>query len=293
VLPGLAGGGWAPLTPVRYSDLQPLGALAGQVALATGRAAIQAPWNLGHDLRYWSGRPVVSSPFGVEGGQGALAADAAFHRASDQGEAEALLAARRVGLVVVSEPLAVVVSLEDFAPPGAPPVFAPAPPVAQGRRVLDLPSFRLLVATRLWLWDGRWGEADGRLVEPGPPPLDAFRLVGESASNSAWRAVEVPLAKLFQPVAGARLLVRGARPGARVEAATTLVTDRGRQVAWATAATADAEGLARLRLPYATGANGAVLATPWRLSDGAGAASLAVAERAVLRGEPLQAALRP
>jgi AglB-like glycosylation protein len=291
VLPGLPGTGWVPITPTRYTDLQPLARLAGQVRLAPGRQAVLAPWNLGHDLRYGSGLPVVSSPFGVEGGEGALAADAAFHRATDQAAVEALLAARRVGLVVVSEPLAVVVSLEAFAPPGAVPVTAPDPDSPRVDRVLDLPAFRRLVATRLWLWDGMWGDADGRLLQVGLPALDAFRLVGESASLYPWRAVGVPLAKLFQPVEGARVQVRGVRPGARVEAWVTLVTDRGRQVAWSTRATADAAGLARLRLPYASGSNGAVQATRWHLSDGQGALDLAVTERAVLLGEPLEVAL--
>jgi hypothetical protein len=142
------------------------------------------------------------------------------------------------------------------------------------------------------MWDGLWGGADGRPVAVGLPALDAFRLVGESASRSAWRAVEIPLAKLFEPVAGARVLVRGARPGARVEASTTLRTNQGREVAWATSATADGAGQARLRLPYATGPNGAVLAAAWRLSDGEGAAGLATSERAVLLGEPLEVTLR-
>jgi hypothetical protein len=291
VLPGLPGAGWVPITPTRYTDLQPLGRLAGQLALAPGREAVLGPWHHGHDLRYWSGRPVVSSPFGVEGGAGALEVDAAFHRAVDQGEVEALLSARRVGLVVVSEPLAVVVSLQAFAPPGAAPVTAPDPDSPQVDRVLDLPAFRRLVATRLWLWDGMWGDAEGHLLQVGLPALDAFRLVGESASSYPWRAVEVPLAKIFQPVAGARVLVRGLRPGARVEAGVTLVTNRGREVAWSTHARADAAGVARLRLPYASGQNGAVQATRWRLSDGQSALDLALPERAVVLGEPLEVAL--
>ncbi len=290
MLPWLPGADWAVRFPQRYADLAPLARLAGQVAVEPGREAVQAPWNLGHDLRYWSGRPVISSPFGVEGGEGALAADAAFHRAVEQPDAEALLEARRAGLVVVSEPLGVVVSLAGLEPPGAAPVTAPDPDSDRVDRVLDLPAFRRLVATRLWLWDGMFGDASGRLAAVGLPALDAFRLLGEAGTTSPWRAVAVPWAKLFQVVPGARVAAR-TRPGARVEAWVTLHTNRGRAATFTTHATADAAGVARLRLPYATGLNGAVLATAWRLSDGRATADLPVGAGAVLRGEPLEVAL--
>lgn len=289
-LPALPGAGWAVLAPERYADLAPLGRLAAATPAPPGREAVQAPWNLGHDLLWFAGRPVISSPFGVDGGPGALEADAAFHRAVEQADAEALLAARRAGLVVVAQPLAVVVSLAPFAPAGAPPVFAAAPGAAWRDGVEDLPAFRMLVATRLWLWDGGWGGADGRPVPGALPALDAFRLLGEGQALFRWRAVTVPATKLFQWVPGARVTVR-ARPGARVEARVQLVTDRGRLVTWATEAVADAGGRAALRLPYATGRNGAVLATPWRLGDGREDVELQVPEAAVLRGEPLEVAL--
>jgi hypothetical protein len=77
-----------------------------------------------------------------------------------------------------------------------------------------------------------------------------------------------------------------------VEARVTLLTDRGREVTWSTRATADAAGVAWLRLPYATGLNGAVLASGWRFSEGPAAADLAVGEPAVLRGETIEVALR-
>jgi hypothetical protein len=292
VVPGLPGLDWIPRSPTRYDDQAPLGRLAARTPVPPGREGIQAPWHLGHDLRFFSGRPVVSSPFGVEGGEGALAFDAAFHFAADQAEVEALLAARRIGLVVVSQPFGVVASLEGLAPPGGAPVLQRGPSAWRIDDLADLPAFRRLVATRLWMWDGMWGGADGRLAEVALPAIDAFRLLGEGATLDRWRAVEIPRAKLFQVVPGARVRVRGARPGARVEARVTLLTDRGRQVTWSTRAPADASGAATLRLPYATGRNGAVLASGWRLSDGPAAVELAVGEQAVLRGEALEASLR-
>ncbi len=292
VLPGLPGADWAPRTPFRYSDLAPLSRFAGQVTQAPDREAVLVPWSHGHDLRWFSGLPVVSSPFGIDGGPGALEVDAAFHRATDQATAEAVLAARRVGLVVLYEPLDEVVSLEAFAPATALPVTAPGPDPERIDQVRVLPAFRMIVPVRLWLWDGMWGEGDGRPAFQGPPAIDGFRLLAESGSISIWNAVGVSMFKLFQPVAGARVTVRGATPGASVEARTDLRTGRGRRLEWSTRATAGPDGVARFRLPYATGLNGQVEASPWRFSDGSRATGLAPGERAVLLGEALEARLR-
>jgi AglB-like glycosylation protein len=291
LLPSLPGGDWASPTKGRYTDLAPLARLAAQVRLAPGREAVLAPWSHGHDLRYFSGRPVVSSPFGVEGGEGALQVDAAWHRATDQATAEAVLAARRVGLVLVFEPLDEVVSLEAFAPPESLRVFDLGPDPDRLDNVQVLAPFRMLTVVRLWLWDGMWGEADGRPMQTGLAAIDGFRLVGETVTLSIWNSVGVPMFKLFQPVPGGRVSVRGARPGASVEASTRLRTNRGRVVEWSTRATADAAGVARFRLPYATGRNGAVEAAPWRFSDGQTATGVALGEQAVLLGQQLEVTL--
>jgi asparagine N-glycosylation enzyme membrane subunit Stt3 len=290
-LPGLPSASYAFPHLVRYTDLAPLGRLAGRIPRLDGREAILSAWSDGHDFRYWSGRPVVSSPFGVEGGPGALEADAAFHFAADQGEAEAILARRRVGLVALTRPIDEVISLLDLAPPGRAPVAALVSEGLGHQRVIIDPTFNDLVAMRLWLWDGMSGGLDGRLVEDGRPALDAFRLVGESSTPSLWQAVSTPLYKLFQPVAGLRLTVR-TTPGARVEARVALTTAGGRREGWRTSALAGADGRALLRLPYATGQNGEVQAGAWLLSDGQAEAELPVLERDVLGGATAALRLR-
>jgi hypothetical protein len=287
VLPGLPGATYANYHLVRYTDLQPLGRLADRVPLIPGREAVLCDWSDGHDFLFWSGRPVISSPFGIEGGAGALEVDAAFHFTPDQAEAEELLAARRVGLVAISRPIDEVLSLLELAPPGRPPVVAT---VVEGlghqRLVLD-PSLNELVAMRLWLWDGMRGGLDGRLTEGGLPTLDAFRLVGESSTPSIWQSVAVPLVKLFQPVPGLRLLVRSA-PGGWIEASVRLRTGAGREETWRTRRQAGPDGRATLRLPYATGANGDVMASTWMVSGGRSAAELLVLEPDVLRGATVE-----
>jgi dolichyl-diphosphooligosaccharide--protein glycosyltransferase len=291
VLRSLPDAEWAPYTKPRYAALAPLARLAGQLRTAPGRDAVLVPWSHGHDLRWFSGRPVVSSPFGIEGGPGALEVDAAFHRTTEQAEAEALLASRRVGLVVTFEPLDEIVSLAAFAPPGAREIFRPGLDPSRLDDAQVLPAFNLLVVTRLWLWDGQYGDQNGRPVSYGPAALDAFRLVGESLQRSIWMQVSVPMFKLFEPVPGARVTVRGAAPGARVLASTSLRTNTGRDVPWSTFAWAGPDGVASLRLPYATGMNGAVAAAPWGLDDGKRTQGLVVSERAVLLGEPLEVRL--
>jgi hypothetical protein len=291
VLPWLPEADWAPVIPGSYEDLAPLATLAGQHPRQPGREAVFAPWSHGHELRYWSGRPVVSSPFGVEGGAGALEADAAFHFTSSQAAAETLLAERQVGLVLITAPLEETISLEAFAPPGTPELTRrrPGESLVDGAEVL--PAFRELVAVRLWLWDGMWGEVDGLPPGEGAGPVDAFRLVAESRAELGWSGLSVPIFKLFEPVAGARLAVRARAPGSRVEASTELRTNRGRVVTWRTHAFAGADGVAVLRLPYATGFNGVVLAGPWRVSDGGAGGAVAATEQAVLLGERLELAL--
>jgi hypothetical protein len=237
---------------------------------------------------------VVSSPFGVEGGAGALEAGAAFHVAATQAEAEAVLAARRVGLVLITRPIEEVQSLLDFAPPGQPgqPALLTRVQEADGRpRLIVSPAFNALVAHRLWLWDGMQGELNGQLTTGATPTLDGFRLLGESSTPSLWQAVSAPLFKLFQPVAGLRLLV-WARPGAAVEASTRLRTAAGREETWRVQATARADGWAPLRLPYATGLNGEVAASPWQITDGERTVEVPVLERDVLLGTRLEVSLR-
>lgn len=283
-LPSMLEASYAAHSPGRTTDLAPLSRLAGRTPSPAGREAVLAPWSYGHDVRYWSGRPVVSSPFGVEGGAGALEVDAAFHRATDGEQAEALLAARRVGFVVIHEPLDEVVSLLAFAPPDALPVVRTGPDQALINTARVLPAFRMLVATRLWLWDGMWGDGDGRLLADGPAALGGFRLLGDGPSLSFWQQVGVPMFKLFQVVPGLTVRVAGAAPGARVAASTRLRTGAGRLVAWSTHAFAAPDGTATLRLPYAAGLNGEVEASPWLVSDGRGSAGVVPTEREVVLG---------
>jgi dolichyl-phosphooligosaccharide-protein glycotransferase len=90
--------------------------------------------------------------------------------------------------------------------------------------------------------------------------------------------------KLFERVAGAVLEVH-AEPGAAVEAVAVVRTPIGRQFRFPIHRTADADGVVRLRVPYATDGAAPTGATgPWRVTVGDRRGEAAVSEAAVREG---------
>jgi asparagine N-glycosylation enzyme membrane subunit Stt3 len=90
--------------------------------------------------------------------------------------------------------------------------------------------------------------------------------------------------KLFERVAGAVLEIHAA-PGAAVEAVATVRTPIGRQFRFPIHRVAPADGVVRLRVPYATdGAAPTGAIGPWRVSTGASRREVAVSEAAVREG---------
>lgn len=248
------------------------------------REAVFAPWTLGHVIQYFAGRPVLTSPFGTEGGRGAMEAAAAVWFAPDQAMAEAILARRRCGYVLLGYVPPESMVLHGFAPPGTPAPVAVAEDVISGGKLLETEAFWRLVPVRLYYDDGRALGAQAA--------LDGFRLLAETPRTSPQNAALEEQWKLFEPVPGARLAVTAAA-GATVRAAIEAVSNAGRRFEFATEAIAGADGVAVLRLPYASGENGAVRTGPWRVSDGARAVPLVVHEQDVVRGGRVALDLSP
>lgn len=137
------------------------------------------------------------------------------------------------------------------------------------------------VATRLQRDDGAAGRRlrRFRLVTEGPP---GGRPLGDLLQLPRPEAV-VPY-KLFEVVAGALLEVRGA-PGAPVLASVTVQTPTGRRFEYRAMARVEPEGVARLRVPYATeGGTPAHTLGPWRVRVGDAERSVRVGEADVLEG---------
>lgn len=241
--------------------------------------ALLAPWDAGHHARYLSGRPVVASPFGTEGGAGAMEDMAAFFLAGTPEDAGEVLRRRRIRWVLLEEPANEVLIAAAIAGRD------PAPVVLAGDRVRGFglrtgPSYDRLVAVRLF---HRAGSATPRQ----PEALEGFRLVHEVGV-----AGREPGFRLLEVVPGALVEVLGASAGTEVFAHARLATPLG-EVPWVARSLAGEDGRARFRLPYATGANGAVRASPWVFTDGTASRTLAVSEEDVRRAARLALTLAP
>jgi asparagine N-glycosylation enzyme membrane subunit Stt3 len=237
---------------------------------ASGRAprAVMAPWQLGHAIQYYSGLPVVATPFGTDLGPDGMRDLAAFYYAPDPAAAEELLRRRGVGYVLLQNPYEDVASAFELAPAGTPPVLRIERDWVNGPRLRDLPAARNNLPGWLWQLTGT--------PRPGTrEALEGYRLLHETPGGRE---------KLFEVVDGARLQYTGASPGQPVVASTTLVTNQGRSVSWSTASKPGPDGSGTLRLPYATGANGDVQAGPVVIRSGSVSVQLAVPPEAVLAG---------
>jgi asparagine N-glycosylation enzyme membrane subunit Stt3 len=258
----------------------------GEQPVRPGREAALTQWPLGHLALYYAGKPVLATPFGTEGGAGAMPAVARFALSPRPVDAEALLADRQVGWVVLADP--VVDAWVDQAMVGeGRPVLVHRSCTIAGGKVDELEAaFLGLEAPRLYYFDGN--------APPGAAaaPIDGLRLVYESRPIPAAPEAPAEQAKVFTAVTGARLEVTGAAPGRPVTATVRLLTNQGRETGWRTVALADEAGVAHLRLPYATGPNGAIQASPWTVEDGVSVVALETREDDVSLGRTLGVALR-
>jgi hypothetical protein len=245
-----------------------------------------AEWSLGHLVQYFADKPVIPSPFGTEEGPRAageptaLRSWAAFLFTSDPSAAERVLAERRAGFVLLRSPKNEVIESYTFAPAGAARVAEVTANAIDGPTPRVLPEFYRLIATRLHYVDGLPPSGAGEA-------LGTYRLLAESPTVE--RIADLPPASLytvFGVVPGARIAFRGAPPGAVVSARTRIQTNAGRVFEWSSEAASGADGRATLRLPYATGRNGLVVAGAYSIADGAHRGTLELDE-ADVRGKSM------
>ncbi|MFQ5416134.1 MAG: STT3 domain-containing protein [Myxococcota bacterium] len=125
----------------------------------------------------------------------------------------------------------------------------------------------------------------------GVPRLEHFRLVTEWPAYGValgWLSGNAPLVtpapfKLFEIVAGAVLEVRGA-PGSEATAEVEIETVTGRRFFYRAAARIGPEGVAHLRVPYATSPADTSPRGPYRVTSGERAVAVAVSEADVREG---------
>jgi dolichyl-diphosphooligosaccharide--protein glycosyltransferase len=239
-----------------------------------GHEGVLAEWSYGHLIEYFSSKPTVANPFGTDLGPGAMEDSAAFFLARNPRSAEAIVERRRIGFVLLANPLTESYFSLSFAPPDTLPAVAVARDWLRGFRVEVKEDFWTLVVSRLYFFDGmaRFG-----IVEP---PLASYRLIYESPTKQTWMGLTTSTFKIFAVVPGALLAVK-TEPFRTVAATARLMTNQGRLVNYRAAARADASGFAKIRLPYATGANGTVKAFPYAVTDGITQRSLSVSNAQV------------
>jgi hypothetical protein len=240
-----------------------------------GREGVLASWELGHLVLYHAGKPVVASPFGTEGGPGALQDTARFQFSDDASEAEGILLRRRIGFVVSGWPMLQAYMDGQLASPGNDLVRQTCD-YGRGLVIDYAPAYLDRTGPRLFFLDGL-PRPDG----PGPS-FGGLRLLYETTPG---RKEQI---KIFGVVAGARIRVVGAAPGEPVRGEVQLQTNQRRQLTWRTEAEAGLDGSAELRLPYATGMNGTVVAGAWRIVGGAREVVLPVAEDDVVLGRTVE-----
>jgi asparagine N-glycosylation enzyme membrane subunit Stt3 len=286
VLPGIpvvASGAVAEL-PAQASDRFPMLRWLRTVPALPGREGVLASWSDGHEIQWIARKPVVATPFGTDIDPSSIADEAAFRLESNPAAAEELLRRRRIGFVIVENPARAVATLRAFAP-DKPERAIEEKSSEFGSRYAIHPEFFDLVGSRLYFFDG--GSRDG--MASG---LGGFRLLAESQTPNLVLGYRAQANKLFGVVPGATLVVRGVAPGAEVVAVVPLRSNVGRDFAWAAREPADASGTARIRVPYATGLNGTVMAGDYTVRVGGKVrAEVPVSEAQVTHGEAREVVL--
>jgi asparagine N-glycosylation enzyme membrane subunit Stt3 len=252
--------------------------VASSTPPAAQPAAVLASWTDGHALRA-AGLPVVSSPFGTDVSVDSLRDEATLFSSLSGDDAYAVAHRRGIGFVMVREPVDSVYSVQDFraGAGGAPPVIA-SRSWRDGAHLEPGPDFHRTVMARLFYGDGM---ASKRHPEPA---LGWARLVREELPPEPSGAPDVRQIKTFGIVPGALVRVTGVAPGARVSASARISTNPGRSFSWSTHALANGEGEAFMRVPYASGENGASRAGPYAITDGARSLSATVTDDQVTAG---------
>jgi hypothetical protein len=256
-----------------------------------GTGGVLAAWDMGHAIEWAAGRPTVATNFGSYLGEDSYLDPWRFFLEEDPQAAEALLARRDVQHVLLhsqfSKDLEVMLRLLKPDERGEFVI------VRRGERPRPSPRWFGTMAGRLFL-TGKVGDPrQGALVGDS---LDFLRLV--HVSPDALRTPmpiphtdgPVPAGWIWERVAGAELVARGA-PDERLELAFDVsYVAAGRKLLWSASAVAGADGLARLRVPYCTDApNGDGVTEPavrWTL--GARSGTVSIPERAVLAGHTLE-----
>lgn len=260
----------------------------GEPPDGAARRGVLAAWYHGHGIEWAGDAPSVATNFGSYVGLEGYLSPWEFFLSEDEREAEAILAARDAGYVLVdgglTDHLEVMLRLVRPEERGAFLADTPA-----GTR--PTPRWYGTLGARLMLE----GRAVDLAAQSASDSLDFLRLVHVSASPHLLPpsvphlppgAGLPPAGWIWERVPGAQVVARG-EPGEELRLSIELdYPERERVLVWTRAAEVDGDGVARVRVPYATEeANGdGVARGPARWSLGPRAGTLAIEGRAVLDG---------
>jgi asparagine N-glycosylation enzyme membrane subunit Stt3 len=246
--------------------------------------SVLAPWTFGHTLEWVADRPTVATNFGPFTGVEAFRAPAEFFVTSDPAAARAVLDRHRARYVLVTtwlpDQLGHMVRTVDPSLESLPRYLDPD----AGRLSLRADWYRTLGA-RL-IFDGGVLRDDGSIAEQ----LDFLRLVHASPERDERYARMPgrvpPLGAVWERVPGAIVEVAGF-PGERLTVGVGVRYPAAAwDLAWRGSADVGADGVARVRVPYATDApNGDGVATGaagWAIGERSG--RVQIPERAVAGG---------
>jgi asparagine N-glycosylation enzyme membrane subunit Stt3 len=212
--------------------------------------AVLADWNQGHVIEWAADRPTVATNFGTYVGEDSFRDPSRFFLEEDAAAAERLLAVRRARYVV----------LTSWLPGTVRHMVRSAAPEREGR-YLD-PS-RADEAKLRFEWFRTMGArlmVDGAVITSDRGPvgsLDFLRLVHVSPRRDPRpnpRGEPSPAGWIWEHVPGAVIEAAGA-PGEELRVRMMVRFEAARyEMEWEGAARCDADGLARVRVPWATDA---------------------------------------
>lgn len=243
------------------------------------REGVLTHWDLGHRVLYTTHAPVVANNFGLHIGQDSWQDAARFFLTQDEAEALALLEARRVRYVVTDWDLNMAQLLVGYVG-GRPEQFFETVRDGQGTGTIMKPDFTRTLYFRL---GSRHAGSQGVSEYPGgrQQPIEAlhhFRLLFETAAREPVRGL-----RIFERVAGARLVVDGA-PAGGLRLSYEWRTPEGQAHRWRALVETRA-GRAETVLPYSSELPSAGQQAAWRVEGPDGrTAELRVAEGDVQAG---------
>lgn len=222
--------------------------IAQQPALAPGESVL-ASWSHGHAIEWAAQRASVATNFGSYVGVRGFSAPARFFLSEDESSAVELLDEHRARFVLVDSDLPG--TLNTLIEHGAPERRARYVGSGAERGGMVRPEWFLTLGARA-LFDGYLGPrgVDGA-------PFERLRLVWVAPIRDAGRPLRsprdfAPAAMLWERVAGALVEARGAK-GDELSLELELVFPvADKSLRWRAASIADAQGVARVRVPYAT-----------------------------------------